>query len=39
MVSRKSTNKKVDKKIFRRTAVRTREINVKPTSMRGGTRM
>ena len=39
MSSRRETNKKVDKKIFRRTAVRTREINVKPTSMRGGTRM
>lgn len=39
MNSRKATNEKVDKKVFKRTAIRTRKVNVKPTSMRGGTRM
>lgn len=39
MTSRKPTNQKVDKKVFRRTAIKTRKINVKPTSMRGGERM
>lgn len=39
MNSRKKTNPKVDSKIFKRTAVKTRKVNVKPTSMRGGTRM
>lgn len=39
MSSRKVTNPKVDKKVFKRTAVKTRKVNVKPTSMRGGTRM
>ena len=39
MSSRVKTNAAVDKKDFKRTAVRTCEVNVKPTSMRGGTRM
>ena len=39
MSSRKETNPKVDKKVFKRTAIKTRKVNVKPTSMRGGTRM
>lgn len=39
MSSRKETNTKIDKKIFKRTAIKTRKVNVKPTSMRGGTRM
>lgn len=39
MSSRKETNTKIDKKIFKRTAIKTRKVNVKPTSMRGGIRM
>lgn len=28
-----------DKKIFRRTAIRTKRINIKPKMTRGGTRL
>lgn len=31
--------KKVDKKIFRRTAVKSKKINVDPTIYRGGIRL
>lgn len=31
--------KRGDKKMFRRTAVKTKEININPRSMRGGTRL
>lgn len=37
--SRSDVNNKVDKKIFARTAAKTKKINVKPTSMRGGIRL
>lgn len=37
---RKKTRRKQDKKVFRRTAVRTKEINVNPgVVMRGGIRL
>ena len=39
MNSRKPTNSHIDREIFVRTAVRTRRVNVNPTSMRGGIRM
>lgn len=35
-MSRKS---RLDKSNFRRTAIRTRKINIKPRIMRGGTRL
>lgn len=39
MSKRRETIKKVDEKIFKRTAADTKLINIKPTSMRGGTRL
>lgn len=39
MAIRKATNKKVDQKVFRKTAKRTRKINVQPVVMRGGIRL
>ena len=36
---KKMTNKKVDKKVFRNTAIRTREVNINPNIMRGGIRL
>lgn len=36
---RMTTNKSTDAAMFRRTAVRTKSINISPKSMRGGTRM
>lgn len=36
---RKKTIKKLDKKIFRNTAVKSKLINIAPVSMRGGTRL
>lgn len=36
---RNRTIKKLDKKIFRNTAVKTKLINIAPISMRGGTRL
>lgn len=38
-MNRTDTNKNVDKKVFRRTAVKTKKINIDPKSMRGGTRL
>lgn len=35
---RKKTNKKVDSKIFRRTAVKSKKVNIEPKIMRGGIR-
>lgn len=39
MSSRHETNKHLDKKIYRNTAVKTKEININPTNMRGGIRL
>lgn len=39
MSHRKPTETRVDKKIFRNTAVRTREINIAPKVSRGGIRL
>ena len=39
MSKRRETIKKVDEKIFKRTAADTKLINIEPTSMRGGTRL
>lgn len=36
---KKKLKKKVDKKIFRNTAERTRSINLSPVSSRGGIRL
>ena len=36
---RKKTRRKLDKKIFRRTAAKTKTININPTGMRGGIRL
>lgn len=38
-MSRTNTRKKVDTKIFRRTAAGTKKININPKVMRGGTRL
>lgn len=38
-MSRVNTNKKKDKAIFKRTAMSTKKINVKPKPMRGGIRL
>lgn len=35
----KNTRKKVDRKIFKRTAAGTKKINVSPKPMRGGIRL
>ena len=39
MSSREKTIKKVDEKIFKRTANKTKLINILPNTMRGGTRL
>lgn len=39
MARRKPVNRNTDERIFRNTAERTREINVNPSPMRGGTRL
>lgn len=36
---RKRMNKIKDRKIFKKTANKTREINLKPVTMRGGIRL
>lgn len=36
---RKRTDQSVDKKIFRRTAVKTKKINIDPKIFRGGIRL
>jgi len=38
-MSRSKTNMNTDKKIFARTANKTKKINVNPKIMRGGTRL
>ena len=38
-MSKTNTRKKVDKKIFKRTAAGTKKININPKVMRGGTRL
>lgn len=39
MSKRSETNKAIDANIFRRTAVKTKKINIDPKSMRGGIRL
>lgn len=36
---RKPTKKRVDRKVFRRTAARSKKININPTIFRGGIRL
>lgn len=36
---RKRMNKSVDKKVFRRTAIKTKKINIDPKIYRGGIRL
>ncbi len=36
---RKRTRKKVDQKVFRRTAAKSKKININPTIFRGGIRL
>lgn len=38
-MKRRPTKKRVDKKIFRRTAVKSKKINLAPRVMRGGIRL
>lgn len=38
-MARKKTKPKVDKKVFRRTAVQSKKININPTIYRGGIRL
>lgn len=38
-MKRKAMNPRKDKKIFRRTAVKTKKINLAPRVMRGGIRL
>lgn len=38
-MSRRMRNKRVDRKIFRRTAVTRKKININPTIYRGGIRL
>jgi len=35
----KNTKKKIDKKVFKRTAATTKKVNISPKTMRGGTRL
>lgn len=35
----KNTRRRVDKKVFKRTAASTKKINVAPKAMRGGIRL
>lgn len=34
-----NTKRKTDKKVFQRTAIKTKTINIAPKPMRGGTRL
>uniref|UniRef100_A0AAU8AVT7 Uncharacterized protein n=1 Tax=Dulem virus 136 TaxID=3145613 RepID=A0AAU8AVT7_9VIRU len=36
---RKRTSRRVDKKVFRRTAAKSKKININPTIFRGGIRL
>lgn len=38
-MARKRTNPRKDKKVFRRTAVQSKKININPTIYRGGIRL
>lgn len=38
-MSRRKTKKKIDRKIFKRTAVKTKKINISPKISRGGLRL
>lgn len=38
-MSRKNTIKRVDRKVFQRTAAATKKMNISPKVMRGGTRL
>lgn len=38
-MARKNTVKRVDRKVFQRTAAATKKINISPKVMRGGTRL
>lgn len=38
-MARKNTIKRVDRKIFSRTAASTKKMNISPKVMRGGTRL
>ena len=38
-MSKTNTRKRVDRKIFKRTAATTKKININPKVMRGGTRL
>lgn len=38
-MKRKRTNKRVDRKIFRHTAINTKKININPRIYRGGIRL
>lgn len=39
MLRRKRMNPRTDRKVFARTATRTKKINIRPIAMRGGTRL
>ena len=39
MAKRTKLTMKIDQKVFNKTAKKTKEINVKPTQMRGGIRL
>ena len=39
MANRENTVQSIDRKIFKRTASKTKKINIDPKSMRGGTRL
>uniref|UniRef100_A0AAU8B3S0 DNA binding protein n=1 Tax=Dulem virus 119 TaxID=3145596 RepID=A0AAU8B3S0_9VIRU len=39
MAHRRTTNRKLDRKIFRRTAVKSKKINIDPKIYRGGIRL
>ena len=39
MTKRQKTIKRIDKKIYQRTAAKTKLVNIEPTPMRGGTRL
>lgn len=38
-MSRTNTNKRVDKRVFKRTAATTKKMNISPKVMRGGIRL
>ena len=38
-MSKTNTNRKVDKRVFKRTAATTKKVNISPKVMRGGTRL